>query len=655
MSSTTLFFEETSIHGFKYVNSEKRWIFKCTWIVLISLAFSFATMMISDGFANWDNNPTITTIKTTNFPSNRVPLPTISVCYQSKTKENLVAIYFEKMLLRVVESKETFEVFKHLWRQSLFPKLYQHLDKLIKHHRRIGKSLKFMKRQANFQIHEEDANFITKKFNNSQRSEILSMILEKKMMGGSWAVYSYLSNLNSDDLYQEGNKNMTEELVEENDLVLTSLFLDMARKGTVAKILLSLPTMVDALKADEKIQSLFLPIEAQQYNLTLKKVVNNLMPGIKRNSNWRNFAKKELEAMMFLGRMVQPDYEPNEMGLIFTKHVEDILNSSGVSFQSYKHLPELFRLNSHPIFDDSFAHGTRKKYFRNGLIPIFTNIGMCYASDSKLPNEYYKESSYMNAFSKMYFIPPEYRSEEMMEHSKTEIRFLQLNHYSNFKIRIGLSSLGSPFLMSQNDFMVSQGRMTVLKITPIITETTQEFKKLDISQRKCKFPYENDSLKLVHNYTQNGCLFECLLQSSFKECGCYPWNFPQVNQGVDVDSICDAKGTDCFNRHMNHLTSFYYNYNCDCIDSCEEITYTFSVSQKNYSQVVTEMDYYNYEVANIFEVVKSKTLIILKFASPKVIVLSRDVRVSFSDKFAFFGECIMKIYLINNYLSNPSF
>ena len=73
-------------------------------------------------------------------------------------------------------------------------------------------------------------------------------------------------------------------------------------------------------------------------------------------------------------------------------------------------------------------------------------------------------------------------------------------------------------------------------MSPTIIEGEENLLEVDLSQRKCKFSFENDDLELFKVYTQSGCKFECMLKSAHKHCNCTPWEYPHL-EGKLIETI----------------------------------------------------------------------------------------------------------------------
>ena len=67
-----------------------------------------------------------------------------------------------------------------------------------------------------------------------------------------------------------------------------------------------------------------------------------------------------------------------------------------------------------------------------------------------------------------------------------------------------------------------------------IVDITEEIEAYDVFTRNCKLPHETDGLKLLQNYSIDGCEFECAILESVSICKCIPWYYPNNLRYVPV-------------------------------------------------------------------------------------------------------------------------
>ena len=88
------------------------------------------------------------------------------------------------------------------------------------------------------------------------------------------------------------------------------------------------------------------------------------------------------------------------------------------------------------------------------------------------------------------------------------------------------------------------GTMTTITAMPSLIEAIEDLQSIPLSKRKCLFASEKD-LKLFKNYSQDGCMFECLLDLAYKATNCTPWNYPHLHNNQNT----------CVNFYWSHFWS----------------------------------------------------------------------------------------------------
>ena len=106
-------------------------------------------------------------------------------------------------------------------------------------------------------------------------------------------------------------------------------------------------------------------------------------------------------------------------------------------------------------------------------------------------------------------------------------------------------------------------------VTPKVLLTTDRVQSLSSIERNCKFDNEATDSELFSKYSQNGCMFECVLKQAKEECGCILWNLP--NNGNE-STICDLFGSQCFWNALNDSSRVQ---TCNCSADCSATTYNF--------------------------------------------------------------------------------
>ena len=65
------------------------------------------------------------------------------------------------------------------------------------------------------------------------------------------------------------------------------------------------------------------------------------------------------------------------------------------------------------------------------------------------------------------------------------------------------------------------------------------------------------------------------MKQSRKNCGCTPWDYPQVLENNGNDVLCDGVNAHCFENEMHKA---FNASSCDCLPNCNEIRFGAEVS-----------------------------------------------------------------------------
>ncbi len=120
---------------------------------------------------------------------------------------------------------------------------------------------------------------------------------------------------------------------------------------------------------------------------------------------------------------------------------------------------------------------------------------------------------------------------------------------------------------------LAPGMMYDIFLTPSVTVTDRKGLQLDYTQRKCFSARENSNLKIFRSYSQSACLFECQLTKAIEKCNCTAWNYPSVNNKVNLCWF-EVANT-CFEETMEELDP----QSCDCPNDCDSIHYNIGISE----------------------------------------------------------------------------
>ena len=75
--------ENTTIHGINYIfESGIPIIDRLLWIVAMVIMLCLASYMSTDAYIDWEDNPVVTTVKSTGKPIKEIEFPAITICAQ---------------------------------------------------------------------------------------------------------------------------------------------------------------------------------------------------------------------------------------------------------------------------------------------------------------------------------------------------------------------------------------------------------------------------------------------------------------------------------------------------------------------------------------------------------------------------------------------
>ncbi|XP_039296686.1 sodium channel protein Nach isoform X2 [Nilaparvata lugens] len=127
-------------------------------------------------------------------------------------------------------------------------------------------------------------------------------------------------------------------------------------------------------------------------------------------------------------------------------------------------------------------------------------------------------------------------------------------------------------------------------------ENEEEVHSLSVSQRKCRFPYEN-YLGSAAEYSYSACIMDCRMKNQLKLCNCTSHLMPNTKP----EEHCNIKGLICLNDHYADLASPKTRWStksgltCSCFPGCNEpefniITSTGVGIEANISKIEIAMD-----------------------------------------------------------------
>ncbi|XP_037868898.1 pickpocket protein 28 [Bombyx mori] len=201
-----------------------------------------------------------------------------------------------------------------------------------------------------------------------------------------------------------------------------------------------------------------------------------------------------------------------------------------------------------------------------GIVPTITEMGLCYAVNSKVA--VYNSPEYRSANRWDIIKKP---NETLFIHPLDgEVYAQVMNLSTGYKVYIHgpseVPDVATKNMYSEKDFYLK------LYVTAVAIYTTSDAAELSISQRRCRFPEENN---LLHNsiYSYTMCRMECRIRLCLKYCRCIPHFYRKIGD----ERICDVKGLQCLSKYKDELTKLRQKngmkIDCGCYPLCEDINY----------------------------------------------------------------------------------
>ena len=109
------FLESSTIHGLQYISTEKNFLSKLLWSIIVFCGFSTATYLIMDSIRSWEESPISTSVET--HPISEVQFPTVTICPPEGSN---TALNYDIMNLRKakISDEERLEAISLLWKSS---------------------------------------------------------------------------------------------------------------------------------------------------------------------------------------------------------------------------------------------------------------------------------------------------------------------------------------------------------------------------------------------------------------------------------------------------------------------------------------------------------------------------------------------------------
>lgn len=145
-------------------------------------------------------------------------------------------------------------------------------------------------------------------------------------------------------------------------------------------------------------------------------------------------------------------------------------------------------------------------------------------------------------------------------------------HRSN--LILGINNAHNAFHLSGAMAKIRMGYETQIYVRPVQVCSDEDVRDLDISVRKCRFLDEVPKESMFNFYTQDLCLYQCVLEKSAEVCQCIPWGYPRRDSNNNATRLCDSFGAACFEDRLKHFMGD--DEACSCLPDCASVDFPFT-------------------------------------------------------------------------------
>ncbi len=218
--------------------------------------------------------------------------------------------------------------------------------------------------------------------------------------------------------------------------------------------------------------------------------------------------------------------------------------------------------------------------------PTVTDRGICHSFNALPVDKLFKPSAFVSSLKRVYmddFSPGEELSKAVPYSEDLGLTFYLdhqtflrnywngSGHVSKGTFKISIADQLSSMSTRNRERTARAGYHTEFLLTPTVL-TSGDLRDMEVEERNCMFPHEGGSdLKLASRYSQEACVFECMVEFSRSVCNCTPWDFPSSDGDGDGRAMCNAYEYYCFDEAMKNTT--HKTGVCRCLPDCEVAEY----------------------------------------------------------------------------------
>ncbi|CAG9560390.1 unnamed protein product [Danaus chrysippus] len=188
------------------------------------------------------------------------------------------------------------------------------------------------------------------------------------------------------------------------------------------------------------------------------------------------------------------------------------------------------------------------------LVPVFTEMGFCYAFNSRHAERTWPWQTQNEQFSELF-----------IHETDAKWSFLFYSFRNDTIINIYIHSTEEMAGLEQSAQHSWDRRVEKISFSVKHTYTTEDARQLSIRQRHCIFADEQ-RLETSNIYTYSACMRQCRMQRSRSFCKCVPHFYPVIN-GY---RYCTVKELECIAKYATAITDITH---CSCELGCSHTVY----------------------------------------------------------------------------------
>lgn len=120
--------------------------------------------------------------------------------------------------------------------------------------------------------------------------------------------------------------------------------------------------------------------------------------------------------------------------------------------------------------------------------------------------------------------------------------------------------------ISKRRYFFDDSVYATVEMVALEIHTTADARDLSVSQRRCRFTEEAESLQYSPAYSLNFCRIECRIRLSLEICHCIPHFYRSRTKNGHQYPVCDFNGMKCLAGIKGTHAAFYFDSDILCVD-----------------------------------------------------------------------------------------